>query len=215
MKIGIAIFISLILHILCLDNVNFTFAKRENKDNSTYDKILFLGSILEGSEYSLRLAANRNNLTPSESTDSTSLLYSRFIAPLLLKVDVSSVYGSVPEPKGLIKPFLANFADNKIVYFTPVSGLLRKTDKADSSIMFFPKMPYHFLLYFKDRQTAYMEVAFYVSPEGKIMKLEKRISSGNPEVDLLIMRNLAHFLNISKSNFTLDSWRTVKIDLKP
>lgn len=215
MRIGAAVFISLALHLLCLDNVDFSFVKRNNKENHIYDRIFFLGSILEGSEYSLRLPKDQGSPALFQNGYSTNMLYSRFIASLLSEVDASSIYGLIREPSESKKPFLTNLSDNKIIYFAPVSELLKKTDKADSSIMFFPKMPYHFLLYFKDRQTAYMEVAFYVSPEGKIMKLEKRISSGNPEVDLLIMRNLAQFLNISKSNFALDSWRTVKIDLKP
>jgi len=113
----------------------------------------------------------------------------------------------------LNKPLLVNLIDNKIAYFKSVP--LFKIEKAASSIMFSPPMPYHFLLYFKDRQTAYMEVAFYISPEGKIVGVKRKISSGNPEVDLLIMRNFTHFLNLCKSNFALGSWRTVKINLSP
>ena len=89
--------------------------------------------------------------------------------------------------------------------------------KKDSPIMFHPLLPYQLQLYFKDRQAVHIELMFnIVSQSGKNSILIKRkISSGNPEADLLSSRNINHYLFIQQARFPRDSWQTVKIDLSP
>ena len=195
----VAIFISLICHIFCFNNIELSFHKKFTGGDSESSKIFFLGPILKAG-YS----------HPSGKTGySRNRIYTE-ILPDALKAKSQSIYELDSD---FAKPPLGNLNDTKISYF--VSFTIPKTTKANSGIMFYPPMPYHFLLYFNNRQTAHMEVAFYISPEGKVVGIKRKISSGNPEVDLLIMRNLSHFLNLCKSNFALDSWQIVNIDLSP
>jgi hypothetical protein len=197
-----AAIVSLFCHIFCFNSIEFTFDDKMSEKDSEFSRIFFLGSILnEYDHYSQdqhrETDYSKNRLNARGLTD-------------MLAVKSSPIYELGSDFK---KPPLANLIDNKIVYLQPY--LTPETKRAESSIMFYPPMPYHFLLYFKDRQTAHMEVAFYISPKGRVLGLKRKISSGNPEVDLLIMRNLAHFLNLCKSNFALGFWQTVKIDLSP
>ncbi|MBL7081974.1 MAG: hypothetical protein ISS44_05365 [Candidatus Omnitrophica bacterium] len=198
-----AVFISLIWHIFCFNSLEFTFNHKQIKGDLEFSKIFFLGSILQRIDY-----------RPKSLSRVTS-------GPQFFRSTIKSSTGKevmlrpfISQPSSEFKkPHPVNLTDHKIGYFPLLSA--PEIKKVDSSIMFYPPMPYHFLLYFKDRQTAHMEVAFYISPKGKVAKIRRKISSGNPEVDLLVMRNLVHFLNLCKSNFALGSWQTVKIDLSP
>jgi len=197
----VAIFISLICHIFCFSSVEFIFTNGSAGKGVDLARIFFLGPILQEGDYYSQ---------PTAGLDSRiGRLNSRIFADML-NAEASPRHEIAPDYG---KHSSVNLIDNKIVYFNDSPA--PKTDRQESSIMFYPPIPYHFLLYFRDRQTAHMEVAFYISPEGKILGLKRKISSGNPEVDLLIMRNLTHFLSLSKSNFALGSWQTVKIDLSP
>lgn len=200
-----AVFISLLLHIVCFSGVELTFGKRYGLEkNFEFTRIFFLGPILQEAEYY------------PESIQHADSSAGRLIARNLvnnLKPGSPETHGFVSSSIFFEKPPVLTLIDNKLVFFKPTPSM--KAKKEDTSIMFYPPMPYHFLLYFKDRQVVHMEAAFYISPEGKIAGLKRRVSTGNPEVDLLIMRNLAHFLNLYKSNFTLNSRHTVKIDLSP
>ena len=197
----VALFISIICHIFCFNNIELTFNNNLAEGSSEPSKIFFLGPILQKQGFhpqSTRKAeCPINMLNIRTFTD-------------ILRTKSSSVYKLDSDFK---KPPLINAFDNKIVYLKPPQAPNIK--EAKSSIMFYPPIPYHFLLYFKDRQTAHMEAVFYISTQGKVAEIKRKISSGNPEVDLLIMRNLTHFLNACKSRFVLDSWQTVKVDLSP
>jgi hypothetical protein len=199
-----AIFISLICHILCFNSIELSFASSAAAEKPQLDKIFFLGQILQpGSDYA----------QPVQEPGYAGAGLNSGLSSGILIADSSPVYGSGPACLNISKPLLAAALDEKVVYFKSQARLPVK--RADSSLMFYPPMPYHFLLYFKDRQAAHMEVAYYISPEGRVLGLRRKISSGNPEVDLLIMRNLFPFLNLYKSNFVSGSWQTVKIDLSP
>ena len=204
--------VSLFLHILCFKNIEFTFGKKAAGEGAEFSKIFFLGPILQqadynfpptkDTDYSLNKSHTKDMLTRLERS---TLISRGFLAGLRLESAPSYELG--PRFK---KPPLVNLVDNKVIYLEALSLPLKK---AESSIMFNPPMPYHFLLYFKDQHTAHMEISFYISSKGKIAGIRRKISSGNPEVDLLVMRNFTHFLNLCKSNFGLDFWQTVKIDL--
>jgi hypothetical protein len=200
-----AIFISLIWHVVCFSSVELTFGKKVAESNFELTKIFFLGPILQKADY-------YPQSVQQTKTSAADRLKARNLVNML-KLGSSEARGLISENILLKKPPTLILTESKAAYFKSTPPV--KIKKADSSIMFYPPMPYHFLLYFKDRQVAHMEVAFYISPDGKIAGLKRKISTGNPEVDLLIMRNLSHFLNLCKSNFSLSSWQTVKIDLSP
>ncbi len=236
-----AIFISLICHIFCFSNIELTFANSAVGNELEFSGIFFLGPILQeevyypesagggvgGSTERLNARIFTQMLTPlKNSILIRSSLLTRLRAKFSFRKPLLVNLAPLEVPRYKTYPFrniiskragkaksLMGLVDNKIAYWQPYLPV--ETKKAASSIMFYPPMPYHFLLYFKDRQTAHMEVAFYISPEGRVSGLKRKISSGNPEVDLLIMRNLTHFLNLCRTNFALDSWQTVKIDLSP
>ena len=230
-----AVITSLFCHILMFNSIELTFGKAAG-GGPEFIKIFFFGSILESRDYhseiensirpkTLKAEAVKRNTVQGNCR--VSRLGARSFANMirvksspicdldLLRQNQDFYKSALNESKEVLNPssLLVNLTDHKATYFEPVP--LLKTKNEDSSIMFYPPIPYHFLLYFKDRQTAHVEVAFYISPKGKFVGIKRKISSGNPEVDLLIMRNLNHFLNLNKSNLALDSWQTVKVDLSP
>ena len=84
-------------------------------------------------------------------------------------------------------------------------------------VMFHPGLPYHFLLYFKDRQAVHVELMFNVAARGNssFITVRRKISSGNLEADLLTARYLSHYLFVQQAGFPSGSWQTVKIELSP
>jgi len=196
-----ALIVSLACHVVCFRGVDFTFGKKLDAQSLKAFKIFFLGSIL-GGEDSLQ--------SESDSPVGMDKLTQRLFLNML-QVQPLPGYEFTSQKQAPEKLSLMKLTQEKISYYKPCAPAQRK--EIEPSVMFYPSMPYHFLLYFKDRQTAYMEVDYYISAHGKVMGIKRRVSSGNPEVDLLIMRNLVQFLELYKSNLVLDSWQTVKIDL--
>ncbi len=113
-------------------------------------------------------------------------------------------------------------------YLKPASSLPFNTQKAifikeverpavqrkEPALIFHPLLPYSFMLYFKDRQIAHVELMFNITSGGHTpVILKRKISSGNLEVDLLSLRYVGRYLSIQKVRFASDSWQTVKIDL--
>jgi len=85
-------------------------------------------------------------------------------------------------------------------------------------IILHPSLPQYFLIYFKDRQLAHIELLFNMPsvPSGKRtsrIEVKRKITSGNLEADLLSMRYISHYLFIQQSAFPSDTWQTVEIDL--
>jgi hypothetical protein len=119
-------------------------------------------------------------------------------------------------PQGCIKPSLAfGFGAQKSV-FTEKTALVRYIPRSpEGAMVFHPVLPYDYTLYFKDRLVAHVELEFdIVSRQGKSsVEIRRSITSGNPEVDLLIMRNISHYLSMQQKRFSPNSWQTVKIDL--
>jgi len=89
--------------------------------------------------------------------------------------------------------------------------------RKESVVMLYPQLPYHFLLYFVDRQVAHLELEFLISSyeETNSVTIKRKISSGNLEVDLLSIRYLNHYLSMQLGRFPLNQWQTVKIDFRP
>lgn len=87
--------------------------------------------------------------------------------------------------------------------------------QSPSVVMLYPRLPQHFLLYFKDRQSVHIEFMFNLVSRGrsKAVITNRKISSGNLEVDLLSKRYLGHYLFVQQAAFAPGAWQTVKIDL--
>jgi len=132
--------------------------------------------------------------------------------------------GAIPRGKGeavaaspgYIKPSLKyglGFSKSVYVQKSAPERFVRKG--AEPNIVFHPILPYGFTLYFKDRHVAHAELMFKIVPSetGNAIVIKRKISSGNPEVDLLTMRYMSHYLFIQQNRFSPNSWQTVKIDL--
>ncbi len=91
------------------------------------------------------------------------------------------------------------------------------SERKEPAIMFYPRLPYYFTLYFKDRQTVHIELEFQVTSGDKrnSVLVKRRISSGNLEADLLSMRYISRYLFIQQRGFAPNKWQIVKIDLSP
>jgi len=117
---------------------------------------------------------------------------------------------------GYVKPSLSyGFGLSKGVYIQKSAPERFVRKGAEPNIVFHPILPYGFTLYFKNSQVAHAEVMFKIvaSPTGNSIIIKRKISSGNPEVDLLTMRYMSHYLFIQQNRFSPNSWQTVKIDL--
>ncbi|MCU0652344.1 MAG: hypothetical protein MUC39_05325 [Candidatus Omnitrophica bacterium] len=121
----------------------------------------------------------------------------------------------------------------QLVYFKPSARLLIESEKPplvknlaeeylpkirkQPVVMLYPKLPYHFSLYFKDRQLVHIALDYKIITGDKVSSIiiQRKISSGNPEADLLCMRYINLYLSIQRERFTPNKWQTVKIELEP
>ncbi|MCM8791621.1 MAG: hypothetical protein NC826_00475 [Candidatus Omnitrophica bacterium] len=106
--------------------------------------------------------------------------------------------------------------EEKKALFYPKSTLYVESldsEEKEGSLMFYPYLPYSFIIYFKDRQKISLEFLFYTSKREGIAYLKRKISCGNLEVDLLVMRYITRSLCLLKDFFSVNEWQTVKIEL--
>lgn len=111
--------------------------------------------------------------------------------------------------------FLILSGQEKMVYAQPITAAPVIPAKARQAIMFYPSLPYHFTLYFKDRQAVHIELSFQIASGEKrnSILVKRKISSGNIEADLLSMRYITRYLFIEQKGYAPNKWETVKIDL--
>jgi hypothetical protein len=97
----------------------------------------------------------------------------------------------------------------------PRSVLGRSLPPRDSSIMFHPLLPYQFELYFKDRQSVHIELAFRMIPgiDKNSLEIKRKISSGNLEADLLSLRSMHNYLFLQQGKLIPHEWQNVTIEL--
>jgi hypothetical protein len=180
---------------------NFTFGSKLPK--AEFAGVSFLGALLSSPDFEGSHIANR--------AEPQVLKWSLKTLPLR-KVTrqteaVSSVY---------IKPqsILAH-SSGKSVYPVKPSMMPPSLKQFPSVVMLYPRLPQHFLLYFKDRQSVHIELMFNLVSRGRAKAIitNRKISSGNLEVDLLSKRYLGHYLFVQQAAFPLGDWQTVKIDL--
>ncbi len=119
-----------------------------------------------------------------------------------------------PSVKDVLKPVasLIRPVEKPTFVEREVSNFVYKP-KEKPALTFYPVLPYSFTLYFTDRQTAHMEFTFYISDDGKITRVKRKVSSGNLETDLLAYRYITHCLFLQEGRFPVRTWQSVKIDL--
>ena len=112
-------------------------------------------------------------------------------------------------------PVSLTFNQEKIAFTRESMPILLMSGRRESAIMFYPRLPYYFALYFKDRQTVHIELAFAVISGDKrnSILVKRKVSSGNLEADLLSMRYISRYLFMQQRGFVPNKWQTVKIDL--
>jgi hypothetical protein len=212
---------SLLGHITVLSIFNLSFGSRIPKIDYTH--VSFWGQFLNKSEFLQPQPKISSTPTPKSLVrgltrkPDTSVL-DKAVRDSILPVSFyfPAEAGSRPIPNNNWRekpPLVVAFNPGKEVFIESTSTFL-PLRKKEPEIIFHPLLPYSFTLYFKDRQIAHVELLFNIISNGRNSAVIKRkISSGNLEVDLLIMRYIEHYLFIQQSRFTPNSWQSVKIDL--
>jgi hypothetical protein len=181
-----------------------------------YPPVSFWGQILQPYDFT-RTAAPLKNLMGTKAVflrNIGELFTGRFIASLTPGTDAAGMFIPVIP---VIKPAAVSLCPVK-QDLTPSLPFPVLPGRKEPALTFHPLLPQHFPLYFKDRQTAHIEIMFnVVSTHGEehAVVMQRKISSGNLEADLLSMRYIGHYLFIQEKRFTPDKWQTVKIDLSP
>ncbi len=187
---------SLLGHLTVFSLFSFSFGQRMPAAN--YAPVVFWGAILRSSDLVSRQQARLKLASPDTR--------------LLDKV----VKESPAVSNAYIKPAAALAFNTEKIPFIQKTSLAPFTGRRkEPVIMFYPHLPYHFLLYFQDRQAVHIEIMFNVLSREKAnaVIIKRKISSGNLEADLFTLRYIGHYLFIQQSGFPKDNWQTVKIDL--
>jgi len=199
------IFISLLGHIAVFSIFSFSFGNRIAKIH--YGSVSFWGGLLNSYDFISHgafinigtKAIFRHTRTlniPTEKLDTSLFLSDSYFKPAVN---------------------LALEREKIILPQRPITLPIKKIDKRPV-VMFHPVLPYHFTLYFKDRQMVHIQLMFNIStrPDNtNSISLKRKISSGNLEVDLLSMHYISHYLFIQQARFPPNSWQTVKIEFSP
>ena len=201
------IFISLLSHITVFSIFGFSFGRVMPAAGS--GRVNFWGQILNVSQV----------VKPEVAPKAALLKKDKFFLPAHLPDAPNQQSGG--ELKAVsgyfFKPFSpAVFGREKapFAYKAPPPPIPR--ERAEGGIIFHPVLPYHFTLFFRDRQLAHVELSFRLVPHTaqNTFEIKRKISSGNLEVDLLSMRYIWHYLFVRQADLTAaDHWQTVKIDL--
>lgn len=197
-----AVFISLLGHVTLFGMFSLSFGPKVSQ--ASFAPVYFRGSFLQNYD----LINNRN----AQKADKTPALSRR---SEILPLDKINRQGLFALKDYLKPPILFAFNQDKAVFMDRTAQAPPLSQQKESAVMFYPKLPYHFALYFKDRQTVHIELSFEVVSGDKrnSILIKRRISSGNLEVDLLSMRYISRYLFIEQRQFAPDKWQTVKIDL--
>lgn len=191
------VFFSFLGHLTVFSLFSFSFGYKV--PSSGYAPVVFCGSILSPSD----LAARQQEAHLKLALPDMRLLDK----PNKELPPVSSVY---------VKPAVTPvFNTEKTPFIPKTTPAYFSWRRKEPVIMFYPHLPYNFLLYFQDRQAVHIEIMFNVIYREKTSSvvIKRKISSGNLEADLFTLRYLGHYLFIQQSGFPKDNWQTVKIDL--
>ena len=200
-----ALFFSFIGHLALFSLFNFSFGQRLLKPD--FNGVDFLGSLVLNSELTSRatgpVALGVGRLKPA--TQAVFVPPSPGPGTTVALDDFSKlpvVFSCIPE-----KPLVL-----------PKSAPLVYVHKRDEPVItFYPRLPYGFLIYFKDRQEVHIELMFNITfvSGARSIAVKRKISSGNLEADLLTMRYISHYLFVEQQRFSPNNWQSVKIDLSP
>lgn|GEM_PF-5314618 len=200
-SINIAIVVSLCGHLLGFSFIQPSLDTAYSE--AKFLKIFFLGSLFDQKEILLPIVNNEVIKEDFLNKKITLNLKTVYLKPHYKGIE----FLNLKINRGLFNLNLNN--EKKIIYPSPEHYLLKK----ETPLMFYPYLPYSFLIYFKDRQKAYLEFSFYIS-KSKLVSINRKITSANLEVDLLVMRYISRSLYLIKDSFPTDCWQTVKIELK-
>lgn len=193
------ILLSILGHVTVFSVFSFSFGPKIPAMNST--PVSFQGAILRAADLSSDNIKRKYELAAIRKSETL----------LLDKINRES---SV-RLKDTLKPTASFESSKDKIIFMPKLMLASVPIRKEPTIMFYPKLPYHFSLYFKDRQAAHIELMFATLHNGKRNStvVKRKISSGNLEADLLSGRYISHYLFVRQQEFVPGNWQTVKIDL--
>ena len=197
-----AIFISFLGHITLFSMFSLSFGPKIPEVN--FSRVYFWGAIFRSPD----LMNNRN----FDIGYKTGRLTGKSEITVLNKINRENLLAS----RDYLKPPVSlTFNQEKIAFTQKLTPISLMSGRKESAIMFYPRLPYHFALYFKDRQTVHIELMFQVISGDKrnSILVKRRISSGNLEADLLSMRYISRYLFMQQRGFVPNKWQTVKIDL--
>jgi hypothetical protein len=181
-----------------------------------YSSVAFWGQILQPYDFT-RTAAPLRSLIETKAVffrNIGDLFTGRFVSSLTPRADTAGTF--IPGTPA-IKPAVVSLHPLK-QDLTPSIALPVLPKRKEPALTFHPLIPQYFPLYFKDRQAAHIEIMFNIASthgEEHAVVMQRKISSGNLEADLLSMRYIGHYLFIQEKRFAPDKWQTVKIDLSP
>jgi len=212
------IFISLLGHITLFSMFSLSFGPKIPEVD--FARVCFWGAIFRSPDlmnsrifdigYKTGRLTGKSEISVLDKINRENLLASRDYFP--------AEAGSRPIPNndwGGKPPASLTFNQEKIAFTQKLAPISLMSGRRESTIMFYPRLPYHFALYFKDRQTVHIELMFQVISGDKrnSILVKRRISSGNLEADLLSMRYISRYLFMQQRGFVPNKWQIVKIDL--
>ena len=124
--------------------------------------------------------------------------------------------GSPSELDWRLKPaFATTLQQQKQLFIDAPATLVVSPARRQPVITLHPLLPYGFNLYFQDRQVAHVELMYNIATDNEksSVMIKRKISSGNLEVDLLVLRYISHYLFVQQASFNPNTWQSVKIDL--
>lgn len=197
------IFISLLGHITAFSIFTFSFGNKIQIAN--YTNISSWGPVLKG--YDLRFGNNYN--IPGNK---------KLNFPALKAPEAEKEAGDYLLLSSYSKPFAKlAIANEKEVFSRHLTENQFPKRRKEAVVMFYPALPYHFNLYFKDRHVVHIQLDYNVAlnvNKKSIITVKRKISSGNLEADLLCTRYLEHYLSIGQDRQLSGEWKTVKIELQ-
>jgi len=197
-----AIFISFLGHITLFSMFSLSFGPKIPEVN--FSRVYFWGAIFRSPD----LMNNRN----FDIGYKTGRLTGKSEITVLNKINRENLLAS----RDYLKPPVSlTFNQEKIAFTQKLTPISLMSGRKESAIMFYPRLPYHFALYFIDRQTVHIELLFQVISGDKrnSILVKRRISSGNLEADLLSMRYISRYLFMQQRGFVPNKWQKVKVDL--
>lgn len=195
------IFFSILGHLAAFSIFSFSFGPTAPRLG--YAPVSFWGRILPGSEL---ISKNLDAIKPRKPF---------LVRAPVLDSDKTDKIRPVLADYYLKPPVALGLNNEKIAFRQKIPPITAVQKRKEQAIMFHPSLPYHFLLFFKDRQAVHIELMFNIISREKMNSIvvKRKISSGNLEADLLSMRYISRYLFIEQARFMANNWQTVKIDL--